>query len=44
MIALIEALHLPSVALAPVSGVVMAGATASTTAGATLASTVAGIV
>ena len=38
MIALIEALHLPSVALAPVSGVVMAGATASTTAGATLAS------
>ena len=37
MISLLGALHLPTTALAPVSGVVMAGATASTTAGATLA-------
>ena len=38
MIALLEALNLPMAALAPVSGVLMAGATASTTAGATIAS------
>lgn len=38
MINLLNALHLPTTALAPVSGIVMAGATASTTAGATLAS------
>ena len=37
MIALLGKLNLPMVALAPISGVVMAGATASTTAGATLA-------
>ena len=38
MIALLQALKLPMFALAPVSGVIMAGATASTTAGATIAS------
>lgn len=38
MIALLETLNLPMAALAPVSGVLMAGATASTTAGATIAS------
>ncbi len=38
MIALLGALNLPMAALAPVSGVLMAGATASTTAGATIAS------
>ena len=38
MIVLLEALHLPMAALAPVSGILMAGATASTTAGATIAS------
>ena len=38
MISLLNALHLPTTALAPASGIVMAGATASTTAGATLAS------
>jgi len=38
MIALLNALHLPSAALAPVSGILMAAATASTTAGATIAS------
>jgi len=38
MIALLGALHLPTMALAPVSGFLMAGATASTTAGATIAS------
>ena len=37
LIALIACAHLPSFALAPVSGVLMAGATASTTAGATVA-------
>ena len=35
--ALLNALHLPAFVLAPVSGVLMAGATASTTAGATIA-------
>ena len=35
--ALLAALHLPAFVLAPVSGVLMAGATASTTAGATIA-------
>jgi GntP family gluconate:H+ symporter len=38
MIALLGALNLPMAALAPVSGLLMAGATASTTAGATIAS------
>lgn len=38
MIALLEALKLPMFALAPISGILMAGATASTTAGATIAS------
>ncbi|MCQ2391109.1 MAG: GntP family permease, partial [Kiritimatiellae bacterium] len=38
MIALLTCCHLPAFALAPVSGVLMAGATASTTAGATVAS------
>jgi GntP family gluconate:H+ symporter len=38
IIALLGALHLPTMALAPVSGFLMAGATASTTAGATIAS------
>ena len=38
MIAFLNCCHLPSFALAPVSGVLMAGATASTTAGATVAS------
>ena len=38
MIVLLKALHLPMAALAPVSGILMAGATASTTAGATIAS------
>ncbi len=38
MISLLQALHLPTVALAPASGVLMAAATASTTAGATIAS------
>jgi GntP family gluconate:H+ symporter len=38
MIALLQALKLPMFALAPISGVIMAGATASTTAGATIAS------
>lgn len=38
MIAVLNALKLPMSALAPVSGVLMAGATASTTAGATIAS------
>jgi len=38
MITLLNALHLPTVALAPVSGILMAAATASTTAGATIAS------
>lgn len=38
MIALLEVLKLPMVALAPISGIFMAGATASTTAGATIAS------
>ena len=38
MIALLGALKLPMAALAPVSGILMAGATASTTAGATIAS------
>ena len=38
MIAVLEALRLPMSALAPVSGILMAGATASTTAGATIAS------
>jgi len=38
MISLLNALHLSTVALAPVSGVLMAAATASTTAGATIAS------
>jgi len=37
MIALLNMLHLPTLALAPVSGFLMAGATASTTAGATIA-------
>lgn len=37
MIAFLEALHLPTAALAPISGILMAGATASTTAGATIA-------
>ena len=37
MTALLAALHLPAFVLAPVSGVLMAGATASTTAGATIA-------
>ena len=37
MIALLNALKLPTLALAPVSGFLMAGATASTTAGATIA-------
>ena len=37
MIALLNLCHLPAFALAPVSGVLMAGATASTTAGATVA-------
>ena len=38
VIALLSSLHLPMAALAPVSGVLMAAATASTTAGATIAS------
>ena len=38
MISLMKLCHLPTFALAPVSGVLMAGATASTTAGATVAS------
>lgn len=38
MISLMEFCHLPTFALAPVSGVLMSGATASTTAGATVAS------
>ena len=38
MISLMNLCHLPTFALAPVSGVLMAGATASTTAGATVAS------
>jgi len=38
MISLLNALHLPTAALAPVSGILMAAATASTTAGATIAS------
>ena len=38
MIALLGALKLPMAALAPVSGILMAGATASTTGGATIAS------
>ena len=37
MVALLNAAHLPAFVLAPVSGVLMAGATASTTAGATIA-------
>ena len=37
VIALLNAAHLPAFVLAPVSGVLMAGATASTTAGATIA-------
>ena len=37
MIAFLKLCHLPAFALAPVSGVLMAGATASTTAGATVA-------
>ena len=37
MITLLKTLHLPMAALAPVSGILMAGATASTTAGATIA-------
>lgn len=38
MITLLETFNLPMFALAPVSGILMAGATASTTAGATIAS------
>lgn len=38
MISLLDALNLPMFALAPISGILMAGATASTTAGATIAS------
>ena len=38
VVALLKVLHLPAFVLAPVSGVLMAGATASTTAGATIAS------
>ena len=38
MIGLLEILKLPMFALAPISGILMAGATASTTAGATIAS------
>ena len=38
MIGLLETLKLPMFALAPISGILMAGATASTTAGATIAS------
>ena len=38
MIAILDALKLPMFALAPISGILMAGATASTTAGATIAS------
>ena len=37
MISLLGSFHLPTAALAPVSGILMAGATASTTAGATIA-------
>ena len=37
VVSLLNALHLPTFVLAPVSGVLMAGATASTTAGATIA-------
>ena len=37
VVALLNAAHLPAFVLAPVSGVLMAGATASTTAGATIA-------
>ena len=37
VVSLLNALHLPAFVLAPVSGVLMAGATASTTAGATIA-------
>lgn len=37
MIAVIRACHLPAFVLAPMSGILMAGATASTTAGATIA-------
>lgn len=37
MTSLLQALHLPTAALAPAAGIVMAGATASTTAGATIA-------
>ena len=38
MISMMEFCHLPTFALAPVSGILMSGATASTTAGATVAS------
>ena len=38
VVALLRACHLPAFVLAPVSGIMMAGATASTTAGATIAS------
>ena len=38
MINLLEAMHMPAFVLAPLSGVLMAAATASTTAGATVAS------
>lgn len=37
MIAVIQSCHLPAFVLAPISGILMAGATASTTAGATMA-------
>ena len=37
VVSILNALHLPAFVLAPVSGVLMAGATASTTAGATIA-------
>ena len=38
VVRLLEALHMPAFVLAPLSGILMAGATASTTAGATVAS------
>ena len=38
VVQLLEALHMPAFVLAPLSGILMAGATASTTAGATVAS------
>ena len=38
VITLLDAMHMPSFILAPLAGVLMAGATASTTAGATVAS------